>query len=464
MNTLTAKPITQVCHIVKGRVVEGAELEYGPPHARFATPALDLDELVWSRQEPGPAFDTPLEEILAILAETAKWLERDPEGWVAKALENAMRNNPMHPRIMQRSYEMMPRIFERDRLLCQIDNELGGTQAVDGWYPIENLVSGRPARMRAFPSRILHVIAGNAPGVAAVSIARGAVTKAVNLIKLPSNDLFTAPAILRGIAAVAPGHALARSFSAAYWRGGDEKVESLLMRPQFFDKLAAWGGDSTLRSAKNYICPGFELVSFDPKTSISLIGREAFAANEILAEVADKAAADATLLEQLACASSRIQFVEGSPAQVDRFAELLQQRMGVERPLSTAEGRPLASHLREEIDGLRGMSEYYKVWGDYQGAGVVIRSEEPVDFHPEGRVVNVVPVKDLLHALPYVNVATQTVSIYPEQRKTQLRDLLASAGAQRVTCIGGSGGMEAGLAHDGFLPMSRLVRWINDEG
>lgn len=464
MNTMTAKPITQVCHIVKGRVVEGAELEYGPAHARFSTPALNLDELVWSRQEPGPAFDTPLEEILAILAETGKWLQRDPQGLMAQALENAIQKNPMHPRIMQRSYEMLPRIFDRDRLLCQIENELGGTRAVDGWYPVENLVSGRPARMRAFPSRILHVIAGNAPGVAAVSIARGAVTKAVNLIKLPSNDLFTAPAILRGIAAVAPGHALARSFSAAYWRGGDEKVESLLMRPQFFDKLAAWGGDSTLRSAKNYICPGFELVSFDPKTSISLIGREAFASDEILAEVADKAAADATLLEQLACASSRIQFVEGSPAQVDRFAELLQQRMGFERPLSSAEGQPLASHLREEIDGLRGMSEYYKVWGDYQGAGVVIRSEEPVDFHPEGRVVNVVPVKDLQHALRYVNVATQTVSIYPDQRKTQLRDLLASAGAQRVTCIGGSGGMEAGLAHDGFLPMSRLVRWINDEG
>ena len=31
-------------------------------------------------------------------------------------------------------------------------------------------------------------------------------------------------------------------------RGGDAKVEGLLFRPQFFDKLVAWGGDAAIRS------------------------------------------------------------------------------------------------------------------------------------------------------------------------------------------------------------------------
>ena len=97
-------------------------------------------------------------------------------------------------------------------------------------------------RIRAFPPRLIHVIAGNSPGVAAVSIVRGALIKGLNLIKLPSNDLFTAPAILQAMADVAPGHPVTRSFSAAYWRGGDERVEGMLFRPQFFDKLVAWGG------------------------------------------------------------------------------------------------------------------------------------------------------------------------------------------------------------------------------
>ncbi|PAU86141.1 long-chain-fatty-acyl-CoA reductase [Pseudomonas sp. WN033] len=456
--------VMQVCHIAKGRLVEGSDLKYGPPHARFATPALNLGELVWSRQEPGPAFDTPLEDILDILSETGRWLERDPEGLVAQALEHAISNNPLNPKVMRSSYALMPKVFDRERLMCQLENELGGADRVEGWYPVTNLISGRSARMRAFPSRILHIIAGNAPGVAAVSIARGAITKSVNLIKLPSNDLFTAPAILRAISAVAPNHPLAQSFSAAYWRGGDAKVESLLMRPQFFDKLAAWGGDATLRSAKNYISPGFELVAFDPKTSISLVGNHAFSSDDFLMEAADRAAADVTLLDQMACASTRYIFVEGDQQQVDRFAERLHQSMPVDRLLASVEGAAVPSHLRDEIDGLKAMSNYYRIWGDYSGRGMVIRSEEPVDFYPEFRVVNVIPVSSLGDAVQYVNVATQTVSIYPQSSKLALRDALISAGAQRVCKLGESGGMEAGLAHDGFLPLSRLVRWVNDEG
>ena len=453
-----------VSHIAKGKLVEGTELEYGPAHKRFTTPALNFQALLWNRQNPGPAFDVPLDEILLILEETANWLRQDPEGLVAQALAKAIENNPMNPSVMRSSYEVLPDMFNRKLIMTQIDNELGGAKAVDGWYSVDNMASGRTARMRAFPSRILHVIAGNAPGVAATSIIRGAVTKGVNLIKLPSNDLFTTGAILRGVSAVAPNSPTAQSFSAAYWQGGDDKVESLIMRSQFFDKFAAWGGESTLRSAKKYISPGFELVAFDPKTSISMIGKEVFESDEIMRDVADKTAADICLVDQLACASSRFQYIEGSEEQVDQFCEELQKRIGVERMFGSADGMPVPNSLREEIDGLRSMPDYYRVWGDYSGKGLVIRSDEPVEFHPEYRIANVVRVPDLEEVISEVNVATQTVSIYPPARRIEFRDRLASAGAQRVTDIGGAGWMEGGLGHDGFFPMQRLVRWLNDEG
>ena len=66
-----------VSHIAKGQLVEGADLEYGPSHKRFTTPALNFQDLLWNRQQPGPAFDVPLEEILLILDETANWLRKD---------------------------------------------------------------------------------------------------------------------------------------------------------------------------------------------------------------------------------------------------------------------------------------------------------------------------------------------------------------------------------------------------
>jgi hypothetical protein len=56
------------------------------------------------------------------------------------------------------------------------------------------------------------------------------------------------------------------------------------------------------------------------------------------------------------------------------------------------------------------------------------------------------------------------VGVYPPTRKHEVRDALASAGAQRVVSLGGALGPDAGLAHDGFYPLHRFVRWVNDEG
>jgi hypothetical protein len=120
--------------------------------------------------------------------------------------------------------------------------------------------------------------------------------------------------------------------------------------------------------------------------------------------------------------------------------------------------------LREEIEGLSLLEPQVRVWGGFQGEGLVIRSEEPVDFHPDGKIVNVVPVASLDDAIVRAGVATQTVGIWPPQRKAALRDRLAAQGVQRLVNLGGSAGIEMGLPHDGFHPLQRFVRWVHDEG
>ena len=87
------------------------------------------------------------------------------------------------------------------------------------------------------------------------------------------------------------------------------------------------------------------------------------------------------------------------------------------------------------------MQPHYRVWGGYEGRGLVIRSEEPVDFHPDGRVVNVVPVDSLAAAVHRANVATQTVGVYPPSRKAELRDALAAAGRAARGRAGQGGGV-----------------------
>jgi hypothetical protein len=104
------------------------------------------------------------------------------------------------------------------------------------------------------------------------------------------------------------------------------------------------------------------------------------------------------------------------------------------------------------------------VFGGIDGRGLVIRSDEPVDFHPIAKTVCVVPVRSLDDALRYASVATQTVGVYPDTRKAELRDQLVNSGVQRVVPLGRAMGIAAGLPHDGFFPLHRLVRWAADEG
>jgi hypothetical protein len=463
-----AEPIAEetvlpVWHVLKGEPTLGTEQIYGSPGMRFGTPPLELDALVWSRLEPGPAFETPIAEIIDLLVETGKALHDDAYGHLATACTSLTATAPVNKNIFERAYHDLWQMFDRDRMEFQLQNELGGPAVVDGWSPIRGH-DGRVTQVRAFPPRLVHILAGNAPGLGPASIVRCALTKGVHLFKLPSNDLFTTTAVLRTMAELAPGHPVVRSFSAAYWRGGDTAVESVLFRPQFFDKLVAWGGEATIRGALKYIGPGFELVSFDPKTSISFIGREVFDSEENVAAAAVAAATDATLYNQEACVASRFQFIEGDLDDIDRYCEALVAELGVERRTATAVGAPVPTEMREELEVLRQLPSLYKMWGRYDGSGLVIRSEEPIDLHPNGKVVNVVPVTSLQDAVQFADVATQTVGVYPASRKVEVRDALASAGVQRIVPLGGAGQMPPGFPHDGFIPMHRFVRWVNDEG
>jgi len=305
-------------------------------------------------------------------------------------------------------------------------------------------------------------VPGNSPGVAVKSIAHGALVKAVNLFKMSSSDPFTTVAILRTMADVDPNHAIVKSMSAVYWRGGDPAVEQVLYRPQYFDKIVAWGGGDAINNVIQYLGPGFQLVSFDPKTSISMVGREAFASEATLAAAADLASADVMILNQEACVASRFIYVEGGHEQVDRFCARLHQRI-VARAAESGDARPVELELREQIETMMLMEDDYRVWGKADGHGCVIRSDEPVDFHPINKTANVVCVPSLEDAMRYVNVATQTVGFYPFERISLYRDRLASGGAQRIVHLGEAGPSTIGNPHDAMYPLHRFVHWMAHE-
>ena len=448
---------------VRGELIEGAAFTQRSRDlgVSFATPAIPFDRLVPPRTTVPPLLNVPLREIIDFLVLAGEKI-RDPKNpFMAECIERMCSTHILPREVVAVQAQYAAAYLDRRNLMAEVEQNFPEPRALDMWVPKSDHM-GRKSFVRAFAPRLVHVLPGNSPGVAVKSVAQGAMVKGVNLFKMSSSDPFTMVAILRILADIDPKHPIVQSMSAVYWRGGDDAVERVLYRPQFFDKIVAWGGGDAIDNVVKYLGPGLQLVSFDPKTSISMVGSEALADPETLDRVADLAAADVMTLNQEACVASRFQFVEGSETEVDAFCAALHAHIA-RRAAASGDIRPLAMDMKEQVEALMFMDEDYRVWGKTDGKGLVIRSEEPVDFHPINKTANVVRVERLDDAVKWVNVATQTVGFHPFERMPDYRDRLAAAGAQRVVHLGEAGPSTIGNPHDAMYPLHRFVHWMVHE-
>jgi hypothetical protein len=470
MNELTelaraaeAEPIISAPFFVRGELLAGHDVTQRSRDlgVTFATPFIPMDRVVHPRTELPPLLNVPLAEIIDFLVETGQRIV-DPKNDIMQECIDRMCSTHILPReVVANSARHAAAYLDKRTLWAEVEQNFPDPRALDEWIPKQDY-TGRKSFVRAFAPRLIHVLPGNSPGVAVKSIAQGAMVKAVNLFKMSSADPFTMTALLRTMAAIDAEHPIVKSMSAVYWRGGDAAVERVLYRPQYFDKLVAWGGGDAINNVIKYIGPGFQLVSFDPKTSISMIGREGLTSEAAMDEAAELAATDIMILNQEACVSSRYQFVEGDVADVDRFCAKLHARIAA-KAAASGDVRPLDIDMREQIEALMMMDDDYGVWGRIDGKGIVIRSDEPVDFHPINKTANVVRVDSLDDAVKYVNVATQTIGFFPFDRMPAYRDRLASGGAQRIVHLGEAGPSTIGNPHDAMYALHRFVHWMAHE-
>lgn len=466
MNAITAlstEATVSAPFFLRGQLVEGDDVTHRSRDlgVTFTTPKIDLNQAVFPRTEVPPLLNVPLAEIIDFLVETGQRI-MDPHNAVMQECIDRMCSTHILPRaVVENQARYAATYLDKRKLMAEVEQNFPDPKALDGWVPKQDF-TGRKSFVRAFAPRLIHVLPGNSPGVAVKSIAQGAMVKAINLFKMSSSDPFTVVAILRTMAAIDPNHPIVQSMSAVYWRGGDEATEQVLYRPQYFDKIVAWGGGDAISNVVKYLGPGFQLVSFDPKTSISMIGKEAFASEETLDAAADLAATDVMTLNQEACVASRFLYIEADQENADRFGAKLHACIAA-RAAASGDVRPLDMDLREQVEALMMMDDDYRVWGRPDGKGLVIRSDEPVDLHPINKTANLVRVDSLDDAMKHVNVATQTVGFYPFDRMADYRDRLASGGAQRIVHLGEAGPSTIGNPHDAMYPLHRFVHWMAHE-
>ncbi|MCY1436382.1 Long-chain acyl-protein thioester reductase [compost metagenome] len=271
---------------------------------------------------------------------------------------------------------------------------------------------------------------------------------------------------------MAPDHPLTRHLTVAYWKGGDQELEQRLYQPQNLEKIVAWGGFASMKHVTRYIQPGLELISLDPKRSASIIGKGTFESEATMREAALRLASDIGALNQKGCVCARVVYVqsgtdEAGLAQLNTLGRYVYDAMQtLPNTLSTVPKR-YDSGLRAEVDALRLDDEWYQVIGGKDGEGAIICSQipEPVSFATllDDRTANLVPVDDLSEVMAAVDAYTQTVGVYPESIKDELKDVLPLYGAQRIVSLGYAAAMKWAAPQDAIEPLRRMGKWISNQ-
>ncbi|MBV2186166.1 MAG: aldehyde dehydrogenase family protein [Rhizobium sp.] len=469
--------------IARGRIIMPGDdaVEFrarGGATFRTPDPHKHVHDLVLGK--PGALadlMDLPMAHIIEFLAELGPRLRLEDNVYLQESFALALEAGGLTEPVLRGVYDGLPRLFDPKMLTETVERTIG-IRYLDGWVP--EVGEGGHCRVRAIGTRQLHITAGNVPVTAAFTVMRGALAKSDILIKSPSNDPLTANAIARTLIELDPDHPVTRHVAVGYWKGGDEEMERQIVRTTRIDKIVAWGGMASVKHIQKFLTPGIDLTAFNPKYSMSVIGKEALESEAAMNEAAAGIAVIAGFYNQTACANTRIVYVESKTddASLDKLVALGSKIAAALKALPPVISTPAAAPNRDlaaELDAIELEEDFYYVEGDTVHGGVIVsRCGDRVDFYGQlnNRMINIVPVEDLLEVVKWCDDTTQTVGVFPETLRDRLLDPLALAGVQRLVPLEGGDPMQIflnmhtlppGMPHDGIEPLRRSVRWVIDQ-
>jgi hypothetical protein len=460
--------------IIRGRIISDPDIEFGGRGGgtRFTAPDVKkhMTELPLSAPSSlAELYRLSFEDILQYMAELHQRMTFGQNRHLQEAFELARGTSGLTEPLLRRTYQLMRDCFEPSFVREFADSSIG-IPYLEGWVS-KRMRNGAKVSVRAIGARAVHVVAGNSPLVSAMTVMRNAVLRSDAIIKTPSNDPLTAAACARTMIEMAPDHPITRHLSVAYWKGGDSTIEDALYQPRNIEKIIAWGGFASITHVAKYIQPGIDLITLDPKLSSTIIGRAAFESTAAMEDAARRMAIDIGSNNQEACLNARVAYIETGTdkaglARANSFGQMVYDELqALPAALSTPVDR-VDPKLGEEIQALKMMSDEHRViGGGNKGAIIVSQTSEPVDFARilTNRVGNLVPVDNLEIPINSVTAYTQTIGIFPDSLKAQIRDRLAFHGAQRFVSLGYAARLSFAGPHDGIEPLRRMCKWIIEE-
>jgi hypothetical protein len=314
------------------------------------------------------------------------------------------------------------------------------------------------------PDLLLHIWAGNVPGLPLWSLISGLLVKAGTIGKVPSAEPLFAGWFAELLAEIDPG--LADCLAIVWWKGGDETRESALLKQA--DVVLAYGGNDSLSEIRARTPITTRCLTYGHKVSFGMVSRAALDTSKAWS-VAHQAAYDVIRYDQQGCYSPHVFFVErGGKVSPREFSKYVANELACfeqkfpRRALSIEEAGSVAAWRHGEE--MKSSSEPGRdIMGDAAGAWSTVYVDEPEDLAPSGlnRTIKIVAMDNLADTAPLIapfKAILQTVGIASSPEELyQLANTLGAVGVTRICALGQMTAPEAGWHHDGRFNLLDLV-------
>ena len=406
----------------------------------------------------------PVSQIMAAVDQTMATL-LDPQNPQRQLLELWL------PRITGLDAEMVRlglnacfKTFRTPQLQRFVAQDFGNPKCLDEFQP-----SPKGGMLRAVgPELLVHVWAGNVPGLPLWSLISGLLVKAPSVGKVSSAEPLVAHVVAQVLTEVEPR--LAPHVAVVWFQGGDAERERVLCEAA--DVVLAYGGNTSLAALRAQVPVTTRFLPHGHKLSATLVSAAALDVHTA-SHTAHQAALDVVRFEQQGCYSPQVVYVaRGGRISPKEFSELMAQELAAlqhkypRRGLSLEESAGVST-WRQTQEFASEPSAY--VLGDAAAPWAVAYVDSASQLAPSAlnRTLKVMAVDHVRDAVPHLAaqrrfVQTLGLAVSPEELQL-LAEPLALAGVTRLCALGSMTSPEPGWHHDGRFSLLDLVRMVDLE-
>ncbi|MFE1771558.1 acyl-CoA reductase [Streptomyces sp. NPDC059008] len=309
---------------------------------------------------------------------------------------------------------------------------------------------------------VAHIAPGNAATVAPLSVVEGLLAGNVNVLKTSSGDPLFAQYVLAELAALDPTGAIGERVIVLRFPSSRQEWLRMMCAPA--DAVAVWGGEAAVAGVAAHVPPGCRLVEWGHRISFAYLARAAWHDDQALAALA----ADVCAHEQQACSSPQVVYLDTDDEEevfafAERFAGVLAAAPApaADAPGIAEEAEVTTTELIARLEEHLGLT---RVHAAADGSWRVIADTRPaLTASPLHRSLWVKPLprKRALAALRPMRRYLQTAGVAGDRTDVaELSHLVLTAGATRVTPLGGMLSGYSGEPHDGVYALQRYSRRV----